>query len=83
MATQSDFDRLEMTVFVMRDIVARLLGAEARRCQNPDQLLREVSEGMERRISVGSSPLSSPPVELEEMMRRETEWFVAAARSVL
>jgi hypothetical protein len=78
---QQQIDKITVSIIAIRVVVARLLGHEASRYSDPNDLFRAISEGIEEMLSRHSKGL--PVMDLEEGVRNEIDWFVAAARSVL
>jgi hypothetical protein len=73
---------LNRQVLAMRDVVSRLLAYEALRQRDPEDLFRELSEAVDEKIARLSKGKLGTPLELEEGIRKEIDWFVSAARPV-
>jgi hypothetical protein len=75
-------DEVFVSIATMRVIVARLLAHEAARYDDPNDLFRAMSDGLEAQFARVAEK-SGNQIDLEEKMKTEMEWFFAAARSVL
>jgi len=69
-------------VVALRDVVAVLLATQARASTNPDAFVREMSEGLDLRLS-SMNVTETHLVSHIERIRDEYDWIVAAARSAL
>ena len=63
----------------IRDVVARLLTYEALRWGDPADALRDISETTDIHIAT----MSRTDVEFEEVIRKEVDWIVSAARMMV
>lgn len=78
----AQIESLQAQVLAIRDVVARLVAYEASRHENPDDLLRDVSEAGDARIDRDTPPNESQ-MRMREIMRAQIDWMVAAARGLI
>jgi hypothetical protein len=71
-------------VLAMRDVVARLLAYEAERAPDKTEFLREISDATDERIHrvTKAQSVDQETLALQEKIRREIDWLVAAARKM-
>lgn len=81
MDIEREIEGFAVQIMAIRAVVAPLLAYEAARYENPDDLFRAISEGIEQMLARHTK--GSAVMDLEEGVRREIDWFVAAARSIL
>lgn len=69
-------DDIWVRLIALRAVVAHLLAYEAARSSDPDSLYRQIAENVEGLIARHSH--GRPVMDLEEGVRKEIDWFVAA-----
>jgi hypothetical protein len=74
---------LSARVLAIRDVVARLVAYEANRWPDPNKLLRDFSEAVDARLHSLPPNDDNSMMTLHETIRREVDWIVEAAQSVL
>jgi hypothetical protein len=81
MDVERELDDTFVKLLVIRAIVSRLLAYEAARHREPDAVFCEISEAVEKLLARHTKGIAV--LDLEEGVRREVDWFVAAAKSWL
>jgi hypothetical protein len=81
MDMQKEIDGIAVTLIALRAVMARLLAHEAARYDDPNQIFRDISEGMDKMLARHSSHAAT--IDLEEGVKKEIDWLIAASRSLL
>ena len=80
--TDVEFEQLWVSVLTLRFMVGRLFALDARKSGDFEDYMRDVTEIFEDKIVRNSKKVSASPMDLEEALRIEMQWYVTAARTV-